>query len=82
MKSVYNFRLNHLLNAFIGVHRSVPNARLVLAGPDEHGRESRWRERVREAGLDQHVMFAGNISGKVKQNTLARADLFCLPSKA
>ena len=74
--------IDHLLNAFIGVCGSIPNARLVIAGPDEYGLKSQWKERVCKVDLEQRVIFTGTISGQVKRSILARADLFCLPSKA
>ncbi len=71
-----------LLDAFIRLRDRCPNAVLVMAGPDEWGVEGRYREKVRSAGLGERVVFPGMVSGEDKLDLLARADLFCLPSKA
>lgn len=69
-----------LLEAFIRIHASFPDALLVMAGPDEFGMQSAFQETVREQGLMDRVIFPGMVSGQDKLNLLARADLFCLPS--
>ena len=69
-----------LLEAFLAIGRQFPHAVLVLAGPDEWGLEARFRESVSAVGLGNQVVFPGMVSGSLKQDLLARADLFCLPS--
>ena len=71
-----------LLEAFMIVANEVPNAVLVIAGPDEWGLESQWRNRARGAAAGNRVVFPGMIGGEEKADVLARADLFCLPSLA
>lgn len=71
-----------LLDAFVRVKARVPNAVLVFAGPDEFGLEARFREQVAAADLQARVLFTGMVQGALKQQLLARADLFCLPSVA
>jgi glycosyltransferase involved in cell wall biosynthesis len=71
-----------LLEAFISVQGAIPNAVLVMAGPDEHQIEAQSKELVESAGLKHRVLFPGAVSGDRKANLLARADLFCLPSDA
>ena len=69
-----------LLDAFARVQSAVPNAILMMAGPDEWRLETSWRERVASEGLADRVIFAGMLTGDDKADVLARADLFCLPS--
>lgn len=71
-----------LLNAFLAVASSHPEAVLVIAGPDEFGLEAQFREQVARAGIQSRVLFPGMVQGELKQQLLARADLFCLPSDA
>lgn len=71
-----------LLDGFARIHHKFPNARLVMAGPDEYGLEAEFREHASQAGLDGKVIWAGMVSEEVKLKLLARADLYCLPSHA
>ncbi len=74
--------IDHLLHAFFQIQSLIPNVRLVVAGPDEHNLKSNFQDKVRNAGLEQRIVFPGEITGKVKHDLLARADLFCLPSES
>lgn len=38
------------------------------------------RKRVREKGLDDHVLFVGTVTGHDKRDYFRAADVFCLPS--
>jgi glycosyltransferase involved in cell wall biosynthesis len=69
-----------LIDAFIRIHRDIPDATLVIAGPDEWNLEAGYRDSIRNAGLQERVKFPGMISGEDKLDLLARADLFSLPS--
>jgi glycosyltransferase involved in cell wall biosynthesis len=71
-----------LLEAFISVVDRLPDAYLVMAGPDEWRIEETYRSRVAEAGLSGRVVFPGMVVGDEKHDLLARADLFSLPSVA
>ena len=71
-----------LLDAFIDLHARQPSAVLVLAGPDEFGLEQRFRDQAARAGLGGRVLFPGMVTGPLKRDLLARADIFCLPSVA
>lgn len=73
---------DRLLEAFFRVHKTFPNAVLVMAGPDEFGLESSFRQRTNAAGLAQSVIFPGMVQGELKAQLLTRANLFCLPSDA
>jgi glycosyltransferase involved in cell wall biosynthesis len=71
-----------LLGAFREVHRVSPDARLVMAGPDEEGELSALRSLSAAFGLGDAVLFPGLVRGEQKALLLARADVFCLPSVA
>jgi glycosyltransferase involved in cell wall biosynthesis len=51
--------VDRLLEAFFRVHQAFPNVVLVIAGPDEFGLESSFRQRTDAAGLAQRVIFTG-----------------------
>jgi glycosyltransferase involved in cell wall biosynthesis len=68
-----------LLDAFARVARRVPDARLLLAGPDG-GMGRRVAEQVRELDLTGHVLAAGLLAGHDRLAALAAADLFVLPA--
>jgi glycosyltransferase involved in cell wall biosynthesis len=69
-----------LIEAFFLVNKVIPEAVLVMAGPDEFNLESRFKSIVRERGLTQKILFPGMVTGEFKKNLLARANIFALPS--
>lgn len=71
-----------LLEAFAGVAQAFPNAKLVLAGPDEQDNAEIWRRFAGERGLGERVLLPGTVLGDRKRALLQRADVFCLPSAA
>jgi glycosyltransferase involved in cell wall biosynthesis len=71
-----------LLEAFIRIASREPNARLVLAGPNEFGLEASFISHVNSSGLSERVIFPGMVSGVLKTTLLNRANLFVLPSSA
>lgn len=73
---------DRLLEAFLQIQARLPNAVLIMAGPDEWGCERKFQQAVSQAGLQHRVIFPGMVSGEAKLDLLARADLFCLPSDA
>lgn len=73
---------DRLLEAFIQIQAKVPDAMLIMAGPDEFGLESTFRKRADISGLSGRVVFPGMVSGALKRDILIRANLFCLPSDA
>ena len=68
-----------LMEAFMLVGQRFPNTILMMAGPDEWRLEPQWRERLRGVLADR-VIFPGMLTGDEKEDVLARADLFSLPS--
>jgi glycosyltransferase involved in cell wall biosynthesis len=71
-----------LIEAFVHVSKHIPDAVLVMAGPDEFQIENRFGAKVIESGLQNRVFFPGMVTGEFKKRLLARANLFCLPSVA
>jgi glycosyltransferase involved in cell wall biosynthesis len=53
---------------------------LVLAGSDLTGYRREVEKMVRELGVQDSVVIAGEVQGKMKDALLANADLFVLPS--
>jgi glycosyltransferase involved in cell wall biosynthesis len=71
-----------LLDSFLEIAPRFPKTVLVMAGPDEFGLKSHLVRRARNAGFANRVLFPGMVSGRLKLDLLARANLFCLPSVA
>lgn len=69
-----------LVRAFDHVRQSVPELRLILAGPD-YGAETYCRELTRELGIERHVHFVGHIVGERKLALLAHAVCLVQPSR-
>jgi len=74
-------RVDVLLRAFLRMGSHFEDAVLVIAGEDEAGIKEEWSDRIDRAGLRDRVRFMGAVTGKEKSDLLARADLFCLPSR-
>jgi glycosyltransferase involved in cell wall biosynthesis len=70
-----------LIEAFLQVCKQVSGVILVMAGPDEFMIEKRFRSVVNQSGFQNRIVFPGMVTGKIKGDLLARADLFCLPSE-
>ena len=68
-----------LVAAFAEIARSVPAARLLLAGPDG-GALARLRADVVTRGLGGRVTFAGLLAHDARLQALAVADVFVLPA--
>jgi len=69
-----------LLPAFAGALPHVPQARLLIAGPDE-GMLTALQAQARALGLEERVVFTGLLTGPDRMAALAAADLFALPAE-
>ena len=67
-----------LIDAMQIVRRSVPNARLLVAGKGELQHE--LTQRVRDQGMDDHVTFLGHVSHDVLLDHHKASDVFVIPS--
>lgn len=71
--------LHLLIPAFADASRELPDARLLIAGPDE-GMRATLEAQVAQHGLGGRVIFTGMLTGPDKLAALAAADLFALPA--
>jgi glycosyltransferase involved in cell wall biosynthesis len=62
------------------VRKAKPNARLVIAGPENDGHGQEVRRWVSERGLDSAVHFVGPLEGLDVVRAFVDADVFALPS--
>jgi glycosyltransferase involved in cell wall biosynthesis len=72
--------LDLLIPAFEAVRRAKPNARLVIAGPENDGYGQKVRRWVSERGLDTATHFVGTLHGLDVVRAYVDADVFALPS--
>jgi hypothetical protein len=69
-------RKGMVVNEDLIANSESPSGYSHLAGPDEHNLQDGLAKRVAAAGASRRVVFAGQVSGEVKIDLLARADLF------
>jgi len=72
--------LDILGKAFVVLSKRCPNARLVVAGPDD-GATPALLEPIRAASLENRTHLVGPIYGPGKYHALRDAACFCLPSR-
>jgi glycosyltransferase involved in cell wall biosynthesis len=73
--------LDLLLEGFRDATAAVPGARLIVAGPEEHGTQRELAEQVRELALSDHVSLAGMLTEEDKVLAYHQADLVVMPSR-
>lgn len=71
--------LQYLIPAFAYAVTHIPDARLLIVGPDE-GMLNTLKAQVSEYNLAGRVIFTGLLTGADKLAALAAADLFALPA--
>ena len=69
-----------LIEAFAKVCRDMPDAHLVLAGPDSGALPDQLRNRIAQLGMQARVTWTGMLSGDKKWGAFHASDAFCLPS--
>jgi glycosyltransferase involved in cell wall biosynthesis len=72
--------LDILADAFAIVLREFPEARLVVAGPDD-GARADFEKQIRDLHISTSVYLVGPIYGEKKMAALRDCDCFCLPSR-
>lgn len=72
--------LDLLIPAFDALRNHVPNAQLVIAGPENDDYGQKVRSWVRERGLESAVHFVGSLQGDDVVQAYVDADVFALPS--
>jgi glycosyltransferase involved in cell wall biosynthesis len=71
--------LHLLIPAFAEAAQNVPDARLLIVGPDE-GQRAALDAQVEQLKVGERVIFTGLLTGEDKLAALAAADLFALPA--
>jgi len=71
--------LDLLLPAFLEVCEKLPDAMLILAGPDD-GYQAETEAFIKKHNLGNRVKLVGMLTDTIKKEALADADLFVLPS--
>lgn len=72
--------LTTLIDGFSLIKDRVPNATLVLIGPDEHGNRKLLASQIEKAHLSRRIFLLGPLYGPAKFSAMASADLFVHPS--
>ena len=69
-----------LVESFGRIASGIPNAHLVVAGPDDEGIARDLLPGIARAGLADRVSFVGLLGASEKRSLLQRSDVFVLPS--
>jgi glycosyltransferase involved in cell wall biosynthesis len=69
-----------LLMAFAKTAVSVPEADLVIAGPDQAGMQAKLQRLAEKLGIAGRVHWPGLVGGDIKWGALRASDAFVLPS--
>jgi glycosyltransferase involved in cell wall biosynthesis len=78
----YKKGLDILIRAFAIVRETVPDARLVLVGPDDEGIRTGLEALSNDLGLGKAVLFTGELTGARLANAISAADVWALTSHA
>jgi glycosyltransferase involved in cell wall biosynthesis len=78
----YKKGLDLLGPAFVRFSGQVPNARLIVAGPDDEGLGSRLLDVCKRGGVADRVQLTGLLDKAKMKEALAIADAWVLPSHA
>jgi glycosyltransferase involved in cell wall biosynthesis len=76
----YKKGLDVLIPAFAAAATNLPDAMLVIAGPDRDGYEPAVRDMVARHGLHDRVLFTGMLHSRQRLEAYVDADLFALTS--
>lgn len=68
------------VDTLITAMQHVKDARLVIAGNDEEGLTPKLRDLAHRLGVDYRITFRGPVHGAAKDELLASASMFVLPS--
>jgi glycosyltransferase involved in cell wall biosynthesis len=72
--------LDMLAEAWPLVVQEIPNAHLILAGPDENGYAEKVRGWLKKGGVHKQVTFTGMLLGEDKSAALSISDVFVASS--
>jgi len=73
--------LNYLIDAMPEILNEVPDAILLIIGPD-FGLKTELRRRAKQLYIEKKVLFTGTLSGAELVDSYAASDVFVLPSIA
>jgi glycosyltransferase involved in cell wall biosynthesis len=73
-------RLELTIEAFSVVSRGMPNAHLLIVGPEGDGNGKKAQRQVQELGLSHRVHFTGLLTGMALMQAFADADMHVLLS--
>ncbi|MGI4854196.1 MAG: glycosyltransferase [Janthinobacterium lividum] len=76
----YKKGVDLLVKAWAEIAGQLPDALLVLAGPDSEGTLAKVTETITRAGVQDQVLITGMLTGPMKWSALAAAECFVLPS--
>jgi glycosyltransferase involved in cell wall biosynthesis len=76
----YKKGLDYLADAFALVAHHMPDAELVVAGPD-NGAKAAFEAQIGKLGIASRVHLVGGLYGAQKIAALRDCDCFCLPSR-
>jgi glycosyltransferase involved in cell wall biosynthesis len=76
----YKKGLDFLADAFAIVSREFPDAKLIVAGPDD-GAQAAFEAQIARLGIAQRVYLVGPLYAAQKIAALRDCDCFCLPSR-
>jgi len=69
-----------LIDAFGRMSKSIPEMRLVMAGPDDANWGHDLRLKAAALGIGERVLWPGMLKGDIKWGAFRNADAFILPS--
>ncbi len=69
-----------LIRAFAEHRRHVPDAHLVMAGPDASGWRASLEALARTCGVEHDISWPGLLQGELKWGAFHASELFALPS--
>lgn len=72
--------LDELIKAFAEVAEIQPDLHLVIAGPDQQGRQASLQELARALLIEDRIIWPGPIYGKLKWAIYRESEAFVLPS--
>jgi glycosyltransferase involved in cell wall biosynthesis len=69
-----------LIEAFAKLRRKIPDAILVLAGPNEGNYQAIIDRYSKKLAINEDICFTGMVSGDLKNGFLKQSEIFCLTS--
>jgi glycosyltransferase involved in cell wall biosynthesis len=73
--------LDKLIDAIAKVRLTRGSAMLVCVGPDSNGCRAKLEQKIRDLGLNEHVLFTGMLEGDRLKAAYARGDVLALVSQ-